>query len=129
DVTYVFNPGDGRDSILEFFGTDEHFLFRGYFTPSMRRAIDLEGIPFVTHEPQLGGAFGETFAISLGSVAGGVDTIRFGAGIAPEHIRFGIDLGQPFRPYSWIFRHSSGAIAAGVRYAEQAAYLLEIGDG
>lgn len=127
DDTYVFNPGDGRDAILEFVGSDEHRIFRGFYTSAGNRAYAIDGV--VTEASgEVPGPQDEVFNVGLGTVLGGTDVLEFGEGILPNDIRIGLDLSQPALPYTWLVEGSNGAAVPGVQWAEQVGYVLEVGN-
>ncbi len=127
DDTYYYHAGDGRDVIVEFQGTDEHGVFRSYFTASGQRAFDVDGVTFAA----LGAVPGprdEIYHASLGALGGGIDTLVFREGVGPGDIRVGLDLSRPGRPYLGLIEDDAGVFGPSVRLAQQAAYVLEIGE-
>lgn len=127
DDTYYFNPGDGRDVILEFAGSDEHRVFRGYYTAQGARAYDIDGITFAA-TGAVPGPQDETFNVGLAAVLGGEDTLVFGEGIVPSDVRLGLDLGQPSRPYAGLVPDGMGGAEPGEVLVAQIGYVLEIGE-
>jgi len=125
DDTYIYRAGDGRDTLVEYAGMDEYQLFRSYFTPDGRRAFRVDGVEFAAQGP-FPGPMDETYNLTLGSVAGGNDTIAFVEGIATGDIRFGLD--RNFAPVSYpAMLASGGGMVPGTVPVEQIAYVLQIG--
>jgi len=127
DDTYHFNVGDGRDAIVEFAGSDEHRILRGFYTERGNRAYSIDGV--VTEASgAIPGPQDEGFNVGLATVLGGTDVLVLGEGILPQDIRIGLDLSRPALPYPWLVVGTSGALVPGVQWAEQIGYVLEIGD-